>query len=96
MRESELQRACMRRAAAMGALALNMHGSGWGNKGFPDLLVLHGGRVCAVELKSPTSGYTPQPDQMIWRRRLLAQGVPHAFVHSLEEFEALIEEELFR
>ena len=93
MAERDLQAACLRWARGHGLLALNTHGSGWCNKGFPDLLVLHDGRAVAVELKSPTSGYRPQPDQMVWRRRLLAQGVRHEFVSSVGEFAGLMGEE---
>lgn len=95
MLERDLQKACVKRAGEMGALAVVIHGAGWSNKGLPDLLVFHGGRCAAVELKSPDTGYRPQPDQMVWRKRFLAQGVPHAFVDGLEGFEAFIREELF-
>lgn len=92
MRESALQAECMALARRLDTLPVNIHGSGWSNKGFPDLLVFHDGRVVAVELKAD-SGYRPQPDQLVWRKRLLAQGIPHHFASSLDEFEGLMREE---
>ncbi len=93
MRESALQSECIRRARGLGMLAVNIHGAGWSNKGFPDLLVFHDGKVVAVELKSD-SGYKVQPDQVVWRNRLVRQGIPHHIVRSVEEFDAVLREEL--
>lgn len=92
--ERDLQKACIAKASSLGVLAINIHGSGWNNKGLPDLLCFHGGRAVAVELKSPDTGYSPQPDQMIWRRRFLAHDIPHAFVDDLTSFQQFIEKEL--
>lgn len=92
MRESELQRRCIARAKALGILAVNVHGGGWSNKGFPDLLLFHGGRCVAVELKAD-SGYGVQPDQEVWRTRLLRQGIHHHIARSLGEFERVLGEE---
>lgn len=92
MRESELQQACLRTARSHDVLAVNIHGSGWSNKGFPDLLLFHGGKCVAVELKAD-SGYKAQPDQVIWRNRLLRQGIAHHFVRGLDQFEAVLREE---
>lgn len=92
MRESALQAECMRLAKRLDLLPVNIHGSGWSNKGFPDLLVFGKGRVVAVELKAD-SGYKPQPDQLVWRSRLLRHQIPHHFVRSLPEFEEAMREE---
>ena len=74
-------------------LAVNIHGGGWTNKGFPDLLLFHGGRCVAVELKAD-SGYKVQPDQIIWGNRLLRQGIQHHIVRSLEEFDRVLRKDL--
>lgn len=92
MRESALQARCKRWCSDHGMLAINIHGSGWANKGLPDLLVLHGGKCVAVELKSG-SGYAVQPDQLVWRRRFLRQGIAHRVASSPEEFERAMREE---
>ena len=75
MRESRLQAECMRSAKGAGVMALNLHGSGWSNKGLPDLLLFHAGKCVAVELKSD-SGYKAQPDQLVWRERFRRTGHP--------------------
>lgn len=93
MRESKLQRDCLRLAKGRGVLAVNIHGGGWTNKGFPDLLLFHDGRCVAVELKAD-SGYEVQPDQIVWRNRLTRQGICHRIVRSLDEFGELLREEL--
>lgn len=92
MRESELQRECMALAKRLDVLAVNVHGSGWSNKGFPDLLLFHGGRCVAVELKAD-SGYAVQADQIIWRNRLVRQGIPHRIARSRDEFEGILGKE---
>ena len=92
MRESALQAECMRLCKRLDVLAVNVHGSGWSNKGFPDLLLFHAGKAVAVELKAD-SGYKPQPDQIVWRNRFLRQEIPHHFVRGLDEFEAVVREE---
>lgn len=88
MRESALQSRCVRwvRESYGGRLVVvNVHGGGWSNKGFPDLLVMGGGRVLAVELKAGT-GYAPQPDQRVWAERLRRSGTPHRFCTGMDEF----------
>lgn len=71
---------------------MNIHGGGYSNKGFPDLLVFGSGRAVAVELKAD-SGYKVQPDQVVWRSRFLKAGIPHHVIRSYEQFKKTIEEE---
>ena len=71
---------------------MNIHGGGYSNKGFPDLLVFGYGRAVAVELKAD-SGYQVQPDQIVWRSRFLKVGIHHHVVRTLDDFEKTIEEE---
>ena len=93
MRERDLQRKCIAWCRGRGLLAVNIHGSGYSNKGFPDLLVFGGGKCCAVELKAGT-GYKLQPDQIVWQRRFEAAGVPHGAPESLKDFEEFVERSL--
>lgn len=93
MRESRFQQECLAEARARGVLALDVHGSGWSNKGLPDLLLFHGGRCAAVELKGD-SGYRPQPDQIVWAGRFRSHGVPHHFCRSMDEFKSILRRDL--
>lgn len=92
MRESRLQAECMRSAKGAGVMALNLHGSGWSNKGLPDLLLFHAGKCVAVELKSD-SGYKAQPDQLVWRERFRRQGIPHYICDTRSGFSEILERE---
>lgn len=89
-REARLQKSCMDWCKAQNMLAVNIHGGGWGNKGFPDLLVFKGGRVVAVELKNGNT-YTQQPPQKMWQKRFEKVNTPYLLIHSLEEFTQSIE-----
>lgn len=94
MRESELQRKCIgwaRGAYGRRLVVVNVHGGGYCNKGFPDLLALGSGRALGVELKSG-GGYRVQPDQEVWRSRFESAGVPHRVVDDLEDFKRAIRE----
>ncbi|MEC4272930.1 hypothetical protein VJ923_07150 [Adlercreutzia sp. R25] len=96
MRESELQRKCLDWAKARfgrSMLVVNVHGGGYCNKGFPDTLLMMGGRVAAFELKSADTGYRLQEDQKVWQRRFERSGTPHYVPRSLEEFEAQVRKE---
>lgn len=95
MRESALQKRCLRwvsREHAGKLLAVNIHGGGYSNKGFPDLLVFGYGRAVAVELKAD-SGYRVQPDQEVWRSRFLKAGIPHHVIRDFDTFKKTMEEE---
>lgn len=95
MKESALQRKCLgwvKKYYQGKLLAVNIHGGGYTNKGFPDLLVFGFGRVLAVELKAD-SGYQLQTDQILWRDRLLAVGIPHYVIKDLDTFKQTIQEE---
>ena len=96
MRESGFQGACLRwvkRSFRGRLLAVNFHGGGATNKGFPDLIVFGGGKAVAFELKGD-SGYALQDDQAIWRNRFLAAGIPHHVVRDDPEgFRRIIREE---
>jgi len=95
MRESTLQKRCLQwvtREYRGKLLAVNIHGGGYSNKGFPDLLVFGYGRSIAVELKAD-SGYKVQPDQIVWRSRFLKAGIPHYVVNDFDTFKKTIKEE---
>lgn len=93
MRETTMQRKCMQWAKTdRDLLPVNMHGDGYANKGFPDLLVFGDGKCVAIELKSD-SGYKFQSDQKIWRKRLMRAGIAHHVANSLDEFKSVIDKE---
>jgi len=95
MRESTLQKRCLQwvsREYEGKLLAVNIHGGGYSNKGFPDLIVFSYGRAVAIELKAD-SGYQVQPDQIVWRSRFLKAGIPHYVIRDLEQFKTTIKEE---
>lgn len=95
MRESTLQKRCLQwvsREYRGKLLAVNIHGGGYSNKGFPDLIVFGYGRAVAIELKAD-SGYQVQPDQIVWRSRFLKAGIPHYVTRDLEQFKTIVKEE---
>lgn len=88
MRETAFQKQCLDWIKAnhrSRLLAVNIHGGGFSNKGFPDLLVFGDQKAVAVELKAD-SGYKVQPDQIIWRRRFKAVGTPHYVIDDFDTF----------
>ena len=93
--EARLQRECVLwvRQAHPEALCVNMHGSGWGAKGFPDLFLVVRGRFVAVELKAGT-GWGLQPAQRMWAERIERAGGRWHLCSSLEEFKDAIEMEV--
>lgn len=99
MRESDLQKRCMRLAKGTQgrtgnkAMCVNIHGGGWSNKGFPDLLVFCDGKCMAIELKNEGSGYEVQPDQEVWRARFARASVPWRVCRSEKEFANAMREE---
>lgn len=91
MLERDLQQKCMDAAKSEGVLAVNFHGSGWSNKGFPDLLLFARGRCVAVELKNG-SGYGATEAQKVWRNRFARCGIPWSVAESSEEFGEILKE----
>ena len=97
MLESSLQKKCLAYVSKNfhgKLLAVNIHGGGWSNKGFPDLIVFGCGRAIAVELKAD-SGYKVQPDQLIWRKRFENVGIHHYVIHDLNQFKTTLKEEFY-
>lgn len=68
----------------------NIHGGGWTAKGFPDLICCIKGKYVAFELKVGENDM--QPDQRIWKSRILRAGGLHFCPRSLEEFKKDVEE----
>ena len=97
MRETVFQDKCLRwvKEKFWGKLlAVNNHGDGYSNKGFPDVTVYGNGKAIVIELKSD-SGYTLQEDQIIWRNRFLNVGTPHYVIENndFEKFKQVIRKE---
>ena len=89
-RESKLQKTCINWCNKHGLLAVNIHGGGWGNKGFPDLLIFKNGRAVAVELKNGNA-YTQQPIQKMWQQKFEQVKTPYLVIHSFSEFQEQVE-----
>ena len=97
MRETEFQDKCLRwvKKEFWGKLlAVNNHGDGYTNKGFPDLTIYGKGKAIVIELKSD-SGYSLQQDQIIWRNRFSKVGVAHYVIENndFERFKETIRKE---
>lgn len=73
-------------------LVVDIHGGGYSNKGFPDLIVFGNSKAIAVELKSG-SGYQVQPDQLVWRNRFMRVGTPHYVLRDLDSFKQTLRKE---
>ena len=91
MRENNLQSQCLKwiKDKYPDVVAVNIHGSGWSAKGFPDLILCIHGRFVAFELKVGKNGM--QSDQRIWKKRIEKSGGFHFTPYSLEEFTEIIE-----
>ena len=95
MKESKLQRDCLtwiKKNYSDRLLAINVHGGGYSNKGFPDLVIFGNGKAIVVELKSD-SGYTLQPDQIVWKKRFEKVKTPHFLIKDLKSFQETIQKE---
>lgn len=87
--ESKLQQQCIAYLKSKKIYYINIHGSGWGSKGSPDLITCINGRFVAFELKVGTNNM--QPDQKIHKRRIKSNGGLHYCPRSLGEFIKIIE-----
>ena len=95
MRESALQKKCLewvKKEYRRKVLAVNIHGGGYSNKGFPDLVLFGNRHAVVIELKAD-SGYKVQPDQMIWQKRFCEVGTPHYVANDIEEFKSIVRKE---
>ncbi len=84
MRESNLQAKCIDYLKFKKIYYINIHGSGWGAKGAPDLITCINGKFVAFELKVGDNGM--QPDQKIHKKRIKANGGLHYCPRNLDEF----------
>lgn len=86
MRESRLQQKCLDwlQENYPDILAANIHGSGWSNKGFPDVLCCINGLFVAFELKVGLNEMDAA--QRLWRKRILRAGGTHLAPYTLDEF----------
>lgn len=96
MRESPYQKKCLKWLKDVYGESLfvaNIHGDGWSNKGFPDLLLSADGKAVFIELKGE-SGYKLQPDQQVMRNRILKSGTPHYVIRNdFERFKNTVRKE---
>lgn len=89
MRESKLQRECVKYLKSKGIYYINLHGGGWGAKGAPDLITCINGRFVAFELKVGTN--TLEPAQRLHKRQIERNKGLHYCPRTLEEFIAIVE-----
>lgn len=59
MTEAAVVRAVQTELTRRGAWWLNVHGSGMGRNGLPDIVAVYHGRALAIECKSPTGRLRP-------------------------------------
>lgn len=95
MNEHVLQRKCLgwiKKTFPDTTLAVNIHGGGFSNKGFPDLIVFGNQKAIVIELKAGT-GYQLQTEQKLWRERFKKVGTHHYVIDNIEDFKSIIQEE---
>ena len=95
MLETELQTKCivwLRNTYPNEVLIANVHGGGWGNKGFPDMLICIHGRFITCELK--VGDNTLQPSQRMWKKKIEDAGGHWYEARTLERFKEIVEDEL--
>lgn len=68
---------------------INVHGSGWGGKGTPDLIVCANGKFVAFELKVGDNQLSPA--QRIHKKRIKRSGGLHYVPRTLDEFKTILE-----
>ncbi len=88
MRESKLQDKCIEYLKDQGIYYINMHGSGWGSKGSPDLVTCIDGRFVAFELKVGANAM--EPAQRLHKRRIERSEGLHYCPRTLDEFIKII------
>lgn len=95
MRENKLQTDCLKwlgERHPYDVLPANIHGGGWTEKGFPDVICCIRGKYVAFELKVGEN----QMDgaQRLWRKWILRAGGQHYCPRTLAEFQEIVERSL--
>lgn len=88
MRESNLQAKCIDYLKVKKIYYINIHGSGWGAKGAPDLIACINGKFVAFEFK--VGNNEMQPDQRLHKKRIEANKGLHYCPRSVGEFIEII------
>lgn len=93
MRENALQDKCIDwlRTVHPDIVLANIHGGGWGAKGFPDLITCIHGRFVAFELKVGNNDMDAA--QRIWKKRIERAGGVVYKPYTLEEFQSYVRNE---
>ena len=92
MREASLQSQCLKWLGEhhpTDVLPANIHGGGWTEKGFPDVVCCIRGRYVAFELKVGDNQMSSA--QRIWKTRILRAGGLHYCPRTLGEFITIVE-----
>lgn len=88
MLERDLQKKCTEYLKEEGIYYLNIHGSGWGPKGIPDLIICLLGDFVGIELK--VNKNTMSPAQKIHERRIKKSKGKFFCVRDFDDFKKLI------
>jgi hypothetical protein len=87
--ESSFQKKCMSYLKRKGIVSFNIHGGGWSSKGAPDIISCIQGKFVAFELKVGTNDM--QPDQRIWKERIIRNGGQHFCPRTFQEFKNIVD-----
>lgn len=74
-------------------IAVNIHGGGFTNKGFPDLIIFGANKAIVVELKCENTNYKLQEDQQVWKNRFDKIGTHHFVISNMSDFQSTIKKE---
>ena len=89
--ESQIEKAVCDHARKRGAIVMKL--SGMNQKGQPDRMFLHDGKVLFIEFKK--QGKEPTALQRKWLRDLALQGFTTAWTANIEDGKALVDTTLF-
>lgn len=92
VRENNLQSDCLawlREAHPGDVLPANIHGGGWSEKGFPDVICCIRGLYVAFELKVGENEMSGA--QRLWRKWILRAGGQHYCPRTLAAFQEIVE-----
>lgn len=89
MKEAAVVRAVQRVLTQRGAWWINVHRSGAGRNGIPDILACYHGRFLGLEIKSPTG--RPSPLQQHELRQIAAAGGGAHIVRSAQHAAAILD-----
>lgn len=82
--ETQIKRQCTILLKRLGGFSLPIPGGVMGTRGAPDRICWHGGRVVAIEFKTPTGKLSEAQEDI--RAKIESSGGVYAVIRSLEDF----------